>query len=333
VEDSAEVPGVHQPVILVVEDSPLLRAQVCTTLAAPPLCAKVVAAPNGAVGLGVALRDELDCVVCDLEMPVMDGMTFLRALRQYKSMLELPVLLLSASQAVEDKVAAFRLGASDFVPKPIQPEELVARAQTHVRVATMHRQLAAEAHRDPLTGLANRRRFQEVLRAEMARVQRSGQAVSLVLLDVDHFKHVNDTHGHPAGDAVLVGVARVLVAGTRAYDLPARVGGEEFAVLLPQTTLDRAHQVAERIRVAMASASLLPGAADSVTVSLGVAQSQTVGDSPSALLARADAQLYRAKRSGRNLVCSQEAPWPDLISSRPAHPRANAPTEAAHRGA
>jgi diguanylate cyclase (GGDEF)-like protein len=162
--------------------------------------------------------------------------------------------------------------------------------------------LAAASRRDPLTGLANRRAFEEELAREVARAVRAGAPLAVVALDVDRFKAVNDRHGHAAGDAVLRELAARACAGVRAGDLAARIGGEEFALLLPGAALPDALELAERVRAAIAAASVdVGGTPLAVTVSLGCA-ALAPGEPPAALLARADARLYEAKRDGRNRV-------------------------------
>jgi diguanylate cyclase (GGDEF)-like protein len=165
-------------------------------------------------------------------------------------------------------------------------------------------ELADASRRDALTRLPNRRAFDEELAREVARAARTGAAVAMVVLDVDRFKAVNDTHGHAAGDAVLKAVAARAASVVRAGDLLARVGGEEFGILLPGADLARAAEAAERIRAALAAAPVeAAGRALSVTVSLGCA-ALAAGEAPEALVARADARLYEAKRDGRNRVAS-----------------------------
>jgi len=171
--------------------------------------------------------------------------------------------------------------------------------------------LADLARRDALTGLANRRAFEEALQREVARARRSGNALAVVVLDIDHFKQVNDTHGHAAGDVVLAEVATRAQRALRVEDLLARIGGEELAALLPGATLAAAAEVAERIRHAVSDSAIAVGpAALDLTVSLGCAALNADEREAAALLARADARLYDAKRAGRNRVVWAPAPAP-----------------------
>ncbi|MEJ7732110.1 MAG: diguanylate cyclase [Polyangiaceae bacterium] len=305
-EPEIEVYG--RPRILVVDDVASVRQLLHDQLTAPPLSAEVTTADDGARGLRLALEREFDCVLCDLTMPRIDGIAFLRVIRAQRSRLELPVLLVTAEDAVADKVSAFRCGASDFVTKPFSSAELIARVENQIALARMHRQLARVADIDPLTSLWNRRKLMSSLRTELTRSVRTSRSVSLLVLDVDHFKLVNDRHGHPVGDAVLVDLARLLGRDRRAYDGLGRLGGEEFAVVLPDVAAQAAAGVAERIRALVESASLGGLGAGAVTISIGVAEAPYgSGDSVEALYKRADQELYAAKESGRNRVCGPSA--------------------------
>lgn len=174
-------------------------------------------------------------------------------------------------------------------------QQLVAQIQ---RVDELNRQLSEMATTDALTGLNNRRMFDHSLQLELAIVERRETPLSLLVLDVDHFKRINDTHGHEVGDTVLVAIAQVLSGCARVIDIVARVGGEEFAVILPNTDTPGALEVAERMRTAVAQATWL---AQPATISIGVATLQPAEDA-SSLYARADAALYAAKAAGRNRV-------------------------------
>jgi len=182
---------------------------------------------------------------------------------------------------------------------------LTAQAGVAIENVGLHESVQAQAITDELTGLANHRRFQETIDAEAERARRFGQPLSLVMLDIDDFKAVNDTYGHQQGDVVLAEVARVLRASSRDIDSPARYGGEEFALILPQTDLDGAYRLAERVRSGIEALRIAPGGdpgADplEVTASLGVSALSDGATGPRDLLARADAALYEAKRTGKN---------------------------------
>jgi diguanylate cyclase (GGDEF)-like protein len=202
----------------------------------------------------------------------------------------------------ERVVAARRLAPGDRLAVGPYLAKYVPANDPEARLAA---ELHRRAHADPLTGLPNRRAFEEGLAREIARAARASLPLAVLALDVDHFKRVNDAHGHPAGDEVLRTIAACLAQAARAGDLVGRVGGEEFAAALPGADLAQAREVAERIRARVAAEPVAAGAAAvPVTVSIGVASlGADAADGPS-LLARADARLYEAKRSGRNRVAS-----------------------------
>ncbi len=293
--------GQTPPLLLVVDDSAAVREQLRLLLTGPAMGARVILASEGAAALRVALDQPVDCVLCDLTMPGMDGLTFLRTVRVHRSQLELPVILLTASNAPKDRVVGLRLGASDYVAKPPDPVELLLRTQRHVQLARVSRELTLQAQRDQLTGLVNRRVFLERLSQELNRGVRAQNTAALVLADVDHFKQVNDQHGHPVGDAVLKDLGAVLNSAVRPYDTAGRLGGEEFGILLPNVDAQGARAAAQRVRSLVFQAALGGLAVGSVTVSLGLAVS-SANTSVETLYAKADEQLYRAKHSGRNCV-------------------------------
>lgn len=306
-------PSAARPRVLIVDDSPVVRRALRDILSGPPLHADVVEAEDGSVALRRALEGSFDCVLCDLAMPVMDGMTFLRVVRSSKTRLQLPVVFLTVKEGLKDKVEGFKNGASDFIVKPVESEELIARVETHVRLMRTHLRSQQLMNRlrflvdtDPLTGLKNRRAFLRALKQELARAKRNRHSMAVLMLDVDRFKSINDRFGHPVGDAVLVALSDALTACARNYDTVARFGGEEFTVLLPETDAAGALVVAERIRAAVRSSALGPLELGSVTVSLGVALAPLEPDDEDALLRRADEQLYRAKEGGRDRVCAPD---------------------------
>lgn len=184
---------------------------------------------------------------------------------------------------------------------------LAGQAAGSLANAQRYEAVLERANRDSLTGLANHGHFWSTLGLEFERAERHGRKVSVALLDIDHFKLFNDTHGHLAGDGALCAVARVLEGNSRSHDIVARYGGEEFAVILPETDEAGALQFAEKMRVAVEGASVEPLGEEALTVSIGIASSADGIGSAQDLVARADARLYRAKSGGRNRVCSAES--------------------------
>ncbi|MBK9088776.1 MAG: diguanylate cyclase [Holophagales bacterium] len=300
-----------RPRVLVVDDDPLSRRILEQALGSAGC--DVESAVDGQEALAKVRRHRPDVVVTDWQMPRMDGLTLCRILKGSDETRFTHVLMLSARGETEAKVTGLETGADDYLVKPVDPVELTARVKVGLRLQKALRDLAAKneileklALTDALTGLANRRAFLDALEAELARALRHDYPASLLFLDLDEFKRVNDTHGHAVGDEVLAGIARVLNGGRRRGDLAARIGGEEFAVLLPMTGRVPAALVAERIRRATEAFPLGRSIEVPVTVSIGVASTD---DSPrpfeaAELLGRADAALYRAKAGGRNRVAA-----------------------------
>lgn len=300
-----------RPRVLVVDDDPLSRRILEQALGSAGC--DVESAADGQEALTKVRSYRPDVVVTDWQMPRMDGLTLCRILKGSDETRFTHVLMLSARGETEAKVTGLETGADDYLVKPVDPVELTARVRVGLRLQKALADLAAKneileklALTDALTGLANRRAFLDALEAELARVLRHDYPASLLFLDLDEFKRVNDTHGHAVGDEVLAGFSKVLSRGCRRGDLAARIGGEEFAVLLPMTGRVSAALVAERMRRSTESLPLGVSVRVPVTVSIGVASTE---DSPkpveaAALLGRADVALYRAKAGGRNRVAA-----------------------------
>jgi diguanylate cyclase (GGDEF)-like protein len=205
----------------------------------------------------------------------------------------------------EDRVKGLELGGNDYMTKPYYVPELMARLSVGERLTRQRREIEKQAAHDPLTGLHNRRLFEERLNNEFERSKRYGRPMTVLMIDVDNFKNINDVHGHPCGDAVLKGVAQTIVDKTRKSDISARYGGEEFIVLLPEVALDGGVLAAEKLRQGIGALSFTPdsGAPFAATVSIGVASTSarryTDGYS---VVKDADLALYKAKGSGKNRV-------------------------------
>ena len=265
------------------------------------------------------VRDYLpDLVISDVEMPEMTGFELCRILKSGDRFSFIPVILMTARPESQSKVEGLDLGADDYLIKPLNLLEVGARVRSMLRLKALRDELLATNQRlheinhklhelsmyDTLTGIFNRLYFTKRFDYEYQRAARYAIPLTCVMIDIDHFKRVNDTHGHQAGDQVLRGVAGILEGALRKVDLIARYGGEEMVVILPQTPLERGHEVAERLRAAVAAAEFSDGRTSlRCTISLGVAAYPHEGvESEDDLLRLADEALYRAKAAGRNRV-------------------------------
>jgi diguanylate cyclase (GGDEF)-like protein len=262
-------------------------------------------ASDGAEALALIASYQPDLVVSDVMMPGMDGYELARQIRQNPQTRFIPVILQTAAHhEAEDLRRGSEAGALGYITDPTDLELLLARARTLLDFKAYLDTCEEAAFTDHLTGLANRRRFERQLEREVARTERYNHPFCLLLLDIDQFKQVNDTNGHEAGDDVITRVAKTMREGTRGIDLASRIGGDEFGVILTETSIQSALEVAERLRAAIGKIVLL--GLDQVTVSVGVAECPTDGRSARELLAAADAALYRAKGQGRDRVVAAE---------------------------
>tara|TARA_E500000318_G_scaffold14854_2_gene14691 strand:+ start:86572 stop:87534 length:963 start_codon:yes stop_codon:yes gene_type:complete len=291
------------PVVLLVDDSQFVHRLLEARLRSESIV--LSSAEDGKAGLEIAQRDEPSLILLDLDMPVMDGFETLRELKEDPRTRDIPVIVLSGMNSSQDKVAAFDLGAIDFVTKPFELTELRARVRSSLRMSELLRMLAQKAHIDGLSGLYNRQYFDEKLSSEFNRTLRHGQSLSIAMIDIDHFKSVNDTYGHPAGDAVISGVANLIMRETRSIDIACRYGGEEFAIIMPETDPNQAQLMCERIRQGCEHLAWSRHPARNITISVGVAgtgNTDTVTITPEGWVEMADKNLYHAKQSGRNRV-------------------------------
>ncbi|PWT79673.1 MAG: diguanylate cyclase response regulator [Acidobacteria bacterium] len=258
-------------------------------------------ASNGEEGLAVVESYQPDLVIADVMMPLVDGYELARRIRENPRTRFIPVILQTAGRSnAEDLRKGSEVGALGYITDPTDLDLLLARTRTLLDFKSYLDSCEEAAFTDHLTGLPNRRRFERQLDREVARTLRYGHAFSLLMLDIDHFKLVNDTHGHEAGDQTLSRLGRVLQEGTRGIDLASRIGGEEFSVILTETDLIGALEVAERLRLAI-KALEVPGVGG-ITASFGVAEFPSDAQTARELITLADNALYMAKREGRDRI-------------------------------
>jgi two-component system cell cycle response regulator len=300
-----------RPVVLVVDDSPDVHRLLRARLRSEEL--DLLSAENGTDGFKQAGGAQPALILLDLDMPGVNGFETLRLLKADRATMQIPVIVLSGATGTEDKVTAFELGAVDYVTKPFEFTELRVRLRSALKMHQLIKMLAEKAQLDGLTGLWNRRYFEERWAEEVSRTSRKPRALSVAFIDVDHFKSVNDTYGHPAGDAVLQALAKLLRRETRQSDLPCRYGGEEFVLIMPDTPPDDATNLCERIRAAL-EATVWPRHPERrITASFGVAGAVGMPSvAAEAWVEQADKCVYASKKGGRNRVTSV-----DLSSAKP----------------
>jgi two-component system cell cycle response regulator len=289
------------PTVLVIDDSMDVHRLLKARLRNEEL--DLVQAASGAEGLRVALEQRPTLILLDLDMPGMDGFEVLRGLKERVETQDIPVIVLSGLQGSQDKVTAFDLGAVDYITKPFDLTELRVRVRSALKMHRLVRLLAERAQVDGLTGLWNRAHFDKRWADEVAGAGRHGRALSLAMFDADQFKSVNDTFGHPAGDVVLQEIARIILGNCRQADIACRYGGEEFALIMPDTSPDDGLAVCERIREAVGATVWARHPDRRVTISAGLAGALDPGAiAPADWIDAADRGLYEAKKTGRDRV-------------------------------
>ena len=291
----------NKPVLLLIDDQPAIHRLLAAKLRNEEL--EFLTAFCGEEGIDLAVEQQPSLILLDLNLPEMDGFDVLKRLKSDASTMEIPVIVVSGSSSSEDKVRSFEAGAMDYVTKPFDVPELRARIQSAIKIHRLMKMLEQRAQIDGLTGLWNRAYFDQQLEAELNTHRRNGRPMALVLCDLDKFKTLNDTFGHPAGDAVLQSFADILNRELRSSDIPCRYGGEEFALILPDSSAEDAIAVCDRIRLAIEEKRWKNYADMRVTSSFGIAQSDSIPMSSGATwIETADGELYAAKESGRNQV-------------------------------
>ena len=305
--------GTDEPLIgasiLLVEDRQPSAQRISETLGK---FHKVSVEVTGEGGAHVAATGDWDLVIVSLTLREYDGLRLCSQMRSAEPTRQTPILALAEDGDTKRLVRALDIGVNDYLIRPIDRNELMARARTQLRRKRQTDRLRRNLHMslamavtDPLTGLYNRRYMTSHLEAQVSRATEGLKPVSLMMLDIDHFKPVNDTWGHDTGDRVLVEFAQRIQRNVRGIDLAARQGGEEFVVMMPDTDRVTAAQIAERLRKAVADAPFDPDGPQGplpITVSIGVTTSEAGGDTSDRMLKRADEALYRAKREGRDRI-------------------------------
>lgn len=293
-----------QAKILVVDDEPLNIEMLSAIL---DDIGEILFATSGPVAIDICIREQPDVVLLDVMMPDMDGYEVCRRLKETPETQHIPVIFATARSDESDEAKGFEVGAVDYVVKPFSAPIVTARVRNHIELKRYRDYLANIAYIDGLTGIPNRRNFDNVCQLEWKRGLRGTAMLALMLIDIDHFKQFNDTYGHQAGDDCLARVAKALSQSVhRPGDLVARYGGEEFVCLLPETGLEGASAIARTLLQAVSNLNVPhsgSSAADHVTISIGVASAKiSETGSAAALLALADENLYKAKSAGRNRI-------------------------------
>lgn len=271
-------------------------------------------ATSGQQALDRITKAKPDLILLDLMMPEINGLQVCEKLKAEPQNQEIPIIFLTASDEINDLVQAFERGAVDYITKPFKTPELLARVRTHLELKrtrdhlkTALQELEKLATTDSLTGIANRRHLLTLGEQEFYRAKRYKRPLSILMIDVDFFKQINDRYGHAVGDETLKVMVQVILTTLRQVDCFGRYGGEEFVVFLPETDLDQAMDVAERIRQTVAKVlvpvqkQLVP-----ISISIGVAALREDDHILNTILIRADKALYEAKQLGRNQVISGE---------------------------
>jgi two-component system cell cycle response regulator len=263
----------------------------------------IVSAPDGDNGLSKARAEAPDLILLDVQMPGKSGFTVCEELKSDSMLRNIPVIFLSAADDITEKVKGLDLGAVDYVTKPFDIFELQARVRAALRTKRLQDLLLVYGEVDSLTEIYNRRVLMERLQQEWERAQRYSTVFSFIMIDLDWFKLVNDTHGHPKGDEVLEKVASILRHAIRSGDIVGRYGGEEFAVIMVNSGFHDAVAAADRYRQKIEAAKFLSKKGEfSITASFGVSDSGSV-KSVNQLISAADSAMYKAKELGRNRVC------------------------------
>jgi two-component system chemotaxis response regulator CheY len=288
--------------ILIAEDDTTTRLIFGATLR--KMGHTVTAVEDGGKAWKAWQQEEYSLLISDWIMPDMDGLELCKRIRAQASLQYTYIILLTSMDGKGSYLEGMDAGADDFITKPFDEEQLAARLRVAERIIALHQKLHIQATHDHLTGVWNRAAIMNHLRGEVERARRQSTHIGVIIADLDYFKRINDTYGHPAGDAVLQEAARRMQLALRPYDRLGRYGGEEFLIIASGCDLSQTMALAERIRSFMSADAVISHAGEiPVTASLGVAVgSDQVGKDTGVLIGAADEALYRAKKAGRNRV-------------------------------
>ena len=266
----------------------------------------VIDAINGKDALEIVKDEQIDLILLDIMMPEMDGFEVCKILQSNIETKDIPIIFITAKTDEDSIEKAYDMGGLDYVTKPFKPKELLARVKTQLKVQNLQNELKLLASTDSMTKLYNRRYFTKISEYTLKLSKRENHNVSIIMLDIDKFKNVNDTYGHQVGDDVIIMLANKLMEHQRKSDIVCRYGGEEFVVLLPNTSIEGANSVAKKIRedVEQLTIKLDSKKELNFTISLGISQVDMKNDiNIESALKSADDALYEAKNSGRNKIC------------------------------
>ena len=288
------------PLILITDDNPDNIKVAGSTIST--MGYKIAVAQNGEDTIEFAKKKQPDLIILDIMMSGMNGLETCRILKSDSTTGDIPVIFLTAKTDNDTIKAGFDAGAVDYITKPFNSQELLARVKVHAELQQYKKALKKLASLDELTGLDNRRFFLEKAEMELMRVQRYKRSLSVMIYDLDNFKNINDTYGHPFGDKVLKKVADITKDTFREVDMFGRLGGEEFAVMVPETNLQGAIIAAERFRKAidLMEVETDDGEMVQVSISIGLSMYPSNGCDLNTLIKGADVALYQAKKNGKN---------------------------------
>ncbi len=267
---------------------------------------EVTAVTNGNSALLALSSKKFDMVLLDIMMPQMDGFETCKLIKENEFLKDIPIIFITALTDSLSIARAFKVGGVDFISKPFNPTELLARINTHLSLQKRTNELKEALRRenilattDSLTGIYNRMKFDTLLEEQIKIAKRYNEPLSVIFFDIDHFKKINDTYGHKVGDKVLIKLAKLIKNSIRSCDVFARWGGEEFIIYLPKTPLKESIEIAEKLKVIVSKHPF--GEVEKITCSFGVSTLEE-GDTQDSLLLRVDKALYNAKENGRNRV-------------------------------